>query len=199
MTIEDKFEKRLSKGSTQVISSVMIGAFLGILLLIFGYYSYTLLKPAISTSGSGILEMFGIVFMLSIIAGYYFGISITQEDHNYFLFFSFFAVVMVSTVVFGLRDFGYLFVIPPAFAVLLGWMVLNKNIRFDKNAGLLLQFSSKMAMGGIGAIFHAIIVEPFVQPYLGPWSPVTWIWVVIAFILLILKFGYDLDNMEFVS
>ena len=131
--------------------------------------------------------------MLSIVAGYYFGISITKSDRNYFLFFSYFLVILGATAVLGFIDFGYVFVIPPVFSILLGLMVLNGNIDFNETTGILLHFSSNMAMGGISAIFHIIIVEPNVTPYLGKWSPITWAWVVIVFIILLIRFFIEED------
>lgn len=194
MTIENRVDDELSKDTIQTIISLAIGGALAGLTLGFGYYAYLLLKPIVPTTGTGILEMFSIVFMLSIVAGYYFGISITEDDHNYFLFFSYFVVILGVTVVFGLKDFGYLFVIPPAFSLLLGLMVLNENIEFNQTTGTLLHFASKMSMVGISAVFHMLIVEPSVEPYLGVYSPITWLWVVAAFIILLIRFVMEEDS-----
>lgn len=193
MGIESSVHEKISKEGIQAIRSLGIGGALAGLTLGFGYYAYQLLKPVIPTTGTGILEMFSIVFMLSIVAGYYFGISITESDHNYFLFFSYFLVILVATAALGVIDFGYLFVIPPVFSILLGLMVLNKNIEFNDTTGTLLHFSNNMAMGGISAIFHIIIVEPSVTPYLGKWSPITWAWVVIVFFILLVRFFIEED------
>ena len=169
------------------ILSFVIGIALATITLIIGQSLTSLTGTAIQISSIHLAELFLLTLMISMVSGYYFGVSMTKDDSNAYLLFSYFSVTLVVTV-FSLIKMYDFFISGPLLVVVFGMMIYNNNIDLTKTSGKIFEAISKISLSVVSAGLNSLVIVPFLTPIVGSYSNFAWVWVVVVVIILIVKY-----------
>lgn len=180
-----KFENN-EKLRTDVLSAIL-GVALAIVTLMIGASLTGLTGISITYTSTYLAELFVLSLMLSMVAGYYFGLSLNKNESNAYLLAAYFSVTLLALVYKLFSVFEY-FVVGPFLIVIFGLAIYNNNINLNRISGKAFEAVSKVSLSVVSAGLNSLIIIPFLTPIIGNLSYGTWAWVVIVIVILVFKY-----------
>lgn len=171
---------------TDILSAVL-GIALALVTLMIGASLTGLTGISISYTPKYLAELFVLSLMLSMVAGYYFGLSLNKNESNAYLLAAYFSVTLFALVYKLFSVFEY-FVVGPFLVVIFGLAIYNNNINLNKVSGKAFEAVSKVSLSVVSGGLNSLIIIPFLTPIIGNLSYGTWAWVLIVVVILALKY-----------
>ncbi len=180
----------------QVRNSIILGVIFAVVTLGAGFVLFEFNgTPSLPTSSVDVSGMFLLSIMIAVVAGYYLGISLTENEGNAYLLFTYFTITMIAVILFVFRSEPLLYIFPPLTTVGIGFAIYNNNIEIDEVSGAVLNAISKIFISIISTSVNTLFFKPLLEPFIGVFSYSSYAWVIIVIIILIYRFiVYYNDN-----